>query len=156
MPYACAAPVIIYLILTQTILSLPFFSVPLSLPSMIKSAPMQPSESHLLYSPTASYTLYTHCQKTSANRHTLHTRFECSLKIILTHHSITSIPPQTFQTSIRSILTRIEIFAVAFTARQSSVLLHVFCVAKKVAFIPFESGRALIPFCLLFRTRGFF
>lgn len=37
------------------------------------------------------------------------------LKVILTHHPITPIPPQTFQTSIRSILARIKVFTVAFT-----------------------------------------
>lgn len=37
------------------------------------------------------------------------------LKVILTHHPIPPIPPQTFQTSIRSILARIKVFTVAFT-----------------------------------------
>lgn len=37
------------------------------------------------------------------------------LKVILAHHPIPPIPPQTFQTSIRCILARIKVFTVAFT-----------------------------------------
>lgn len=83
--------------------------------------------------PIVSYKLYTHCNISPSlwyqpctivvvvqklgnvwlDRETEKERDQ--LKVILTHHPIAPIPPQTFQTSIRSILARIKVFTVAFT-----------------------------------------
>lgn len=70
------------------------------------------------------------------------------LKVILAHSPIPSISPQTFQTSVCSILTRIEVFAVAFTV--STISISSPFIRRKAMNRPIEPRRAFLPIRLFF------